>query len=308
VPAPEDMNQFQIFLRTTFSGHRRLPLELGLLLAVLSLLPAARLRASEKARKPDFGFGFAVDLKIPEDEVVDALDQVVGDGIIQGSREYSKDQYIEKATSATSSDLFPKWTGPGRVFYKVRSQALAPQNFKESQDEGTVAVRYVIEAKNPSITSLRIDAVFVEDFRHTIHPSNGSVENAEYADIKNHIDAFELQKRQAVDNEHKREQDIAKHVLDRRHEDDGGSRLATAESSSQTLEQHVRELQRQVERVVKAPGTPLKSAPFRTATNLQSLGTGSEVVILISTPYWFGVETQEGQHGWVFRDDLDPLP
>jgi hypothetical protein len=304
------MKKFKIPLRTAFSRYRRLSLELGFFLALLLLLPAPRLGAAEKAKKQDYGFGFAVDLKIPEDEVADALEQVVGDGIIQGSREYNKDQYIEKATSATSSDLFPKWTGPGKVFYKVRNQALAPQNFKESQDEGTVAVRYVIEAKNPSLTSLRIDAVFVEDFRHTIHPSNGSVENAEYADIKNHIDAFELQKKQAVDSERKREQDIAKQVLDRghEHEDDGGSRLATAESSSQTLEQHVRELQRQVERVVKAPGAPLKSAPFRTATNLQSLGAGSEVVILISTPYWFGVETQEGQHGWVFRDDLDPLP
>ena len=60
--------------------------------------------------------------------------------------------------------------------------------------------------------------------------------------------------------------------------------------------------------MIKAPGAPLKSAPFRTATNLQSLAAGSEVVILISTPYWYGVETTEGQHGWLFRDDVDVLP
>jgi hypothetical protein len=302
----EDMNRLRIplgasFSRCGFSIQR-------ITLAVLLLLPTPRLLAGEKEPKENYGFGFAVDLTVPEGEVLDALEQVVSDGIIQGSKEYSRDQYIEKAEPATTSDLFPKWTGPGKVFYKVRKEALAPQNFKETQDEGTVAVRYVVEAKDPSITSLRIDAVFVEDFHHTVHPSNGSVENAEYKDIKNHIDAFDLQKKQAVDSEKKREEDLAKHVLDRSHNDDSASRLVMAESSAQTLEQHVQGLRRQVERVVRAPGAPLKSAPFRTATNLQTLTAGSEVIILISTPYWFGVETQEGQHGWIFRDDLDPLP
>jgi hypothetical protein len=302
----EDMNRLRIPLGASFPrcGHsiRRIAL------AVLLLLPAPSLLAGEKEPKENYGFGFAVDLTVPEDEVLDALEQVVSDGIIQGSKEYSRDLYIEKAEPATSSDLFPKWTGTGKIFYKVRKEALAPQNFKETQDEGTLAVRYVIEAKDPSITSLRIDAVFAEDFRRAIHPSNGSVETAEYKDIKDHIDAFELQKKQAVDSEKKREEDLAKHVLDRSHNDDSASRLAMAESSAQTLEQHVQELRRQVERVVRVPGAPLKSAPFRTATNFQTLTAGSEVIILISTPYWFGVETQEGQHGWIFRDDLDPLP
>jgi hypothetical protein len=302
----ENMDRLRIPLRPSFSrcGFSIQVVALGILL----LVPSPRLLAGEKQPKENYGFGFAVDLTVPEDEVLDALEQVVGDGIIQGSKEYSRDQYIEKAEPATSSDLFPKWTGPGKVFYKVRKEALAPQNFKETQDEGTVAVRYVVEAKDPSITSLRIDAVFAEDFRRAIHPSNGSVENAEYKDIKNHIDAFEQQKKQAVDSEKKHEEDRAKHVLDRSHNDDSASRLVMAESSTQTLEQHVQELRREVERVVKAPGAPLKSAPFRTATNLQSLPAGSEVIILISTSYWFGVETQEGQHGWIFRDDLDPLP
>jgi hypothetical protein len=302
----EAMSKLRIPLRASFS---RCGFSIQLIaLAVLLFLPSPRLLAGEKQPKENYGFGFAVDLTVPEDEVLDALEQVVGDGIIQGSKEYSRDQYIEKAEPATSSDLFPKWTGPGKVFYKVRKEALAPQNFKETQDEGTVAVRYIVETKDPSLTSLRIDAVFAEDFRRAIHPSNGSVENAEYKDIKDHIDTFELQKKQAIDSEKKREEDLAKHILDRSHNDDSASRLVMAQSSGQTLEQHVQELRRQVERVVKAPGAPLKSAPFRTATNLQSLPAGSEVIILISTSYWFGVETQEGQHGWIFRDDLDPLP
>ena len=71
------------------------------------------------------------------------------------------------------------------------------------------------------------------------------------------------------------------------------------------LEERVKDLRKQVERLVKAPGAPLKSAPFHTASTLQSANPGTEVLILISTPYWYGVETHEGQHGWMMRDQLE---
>jgi hypothetical protein len=81
--------------------------------------------------------------------------------------------------------------------------------------------------------------------------------------------------------------------------------MAATAPPGQTLEEHVKELRKQVERVVKSPGAPLKSAPFHTASTLQSLDTGTEVLILIATPYWYGVETHEGQHGWIMRDELE---
>jgi hypothetical protein len=71
------------------------------------------------------------------------------------------------------------------------------------------------------------------------------------------------------------------------------------------LEDRIKDLRKQVERVVKSPGAPLKSAPFHTAGTLQLLSTGTEVLIMISTPYWYGVETHEGQHGWIQRDQLE---
>ena len=77
---------------------------------------------------------------------------------------------------------------------------------------------------------------------------------------------------------------------------------------AQSLEDHVKDLRRQLERLVKAPGAPLKSAPFHTASTLQSLPSGTEVLVVITTPYWVGVETHEGQHGWMLRDDLELLP
>jgi hypothetical protein len=71
------------------------------------------------------------------------------------------------------------------------------------------------------------------------------------------------------------------------------------------LEQRVKDLRQQVERVVKAPGAPLKSAPFHTASTLVLLPQGTEILILINTTYWYGVETRDGQHGWMQRDQLE---
>lgn len=261
-----------------------------------------------KKRKEDYGQGFSTELDVPENEVLQAVSDVVNDGIIQGSKEYNKDQYIENANSAASSPLFPAWTDPGKVFYKVRTEVLDPRGFYESNDIGTLAVRYVVQSKVPSKTFLRIDAVFVEDFRRVSHPSDGSVENAEYKDIQDHVDQLEAQRKQAAEGDKQRQQEIARQALEHKQEEDETLALSRAQASVQTLEQHVQQLRQQVERVIKAPGAQLKSAPFFSATSLRSLDAGTEVVILIATPYWFGVETEDGQHGWVKSDQLEPLP
>jgi hypothetical protein len=181
----------------------------------------------------------------------------------------------------------------------------------------------VVQAQGDKNTVLRIDARFVEDFRHSSHPSNGSVESAEYKDIHDHIESMELMNAQTVEAEkEKRERSAKPQSAPRTTETQASVTPASpstgaspdvptqggAAPAPRTLEQHVQELRRQVQRVVKAPGAPLQSAPFRTATTLQSLRTGTEVLIVVSTPYWFGVETHEGQHGWILRDELEPAP
>jgi len=266
------------------------------------------LHGREHKKKSDYGLGFSTEIDAAEAEVLQAVEAVVSDGIIQGSKEYNKDKYIEHASPAESSPLFPAWTGSGKVFFKVREEALDPRGFFESNDVGTLAVRYVVQSKDATKTMLRIDAVFVEDFRRTVHPSDGSVENAEYEDIQQHVDALELQKKQAVEGEKHRQEELAKQALEKKARDQEAEELALAESSAQTLEQRVQNLRQQVERVIKAPGAQLKAAPFRTAANLKNLDAGSEVVILIVTPYWFGVETEDGQHGWINHTQLEPLP
>jgi hypothetical protein len=41
---------------------------------------------------------------------------------------------------------------------------------------------------------------------------------------------------------------------------------------------------------------------------MQSLRAGSELVILIVTPSWYGVETPDGHRGWLLRDQVEALP
>jgi hypothetical protein len=261
-----------------------------------------------KVQAHDYGLGFSTEIAAPESEVLQAVEDVVNDGIIQGSKEFNKDKYIESATPATSSSLFPEWKESGHVYYKVRTSVLAPLNFKESRDEGTIAVRYVVQAKGDSKTIVRIDAVYAEEFLRTVHPSDGSVENAECQDIQDRVDAVQAEKKEVAEREKQRQEKIAQQIDKHKKEKDEANALVSAQSSAQTLDQRVEFLRHQAERVVKAPGGPLKSAPFQSASNVKSLEAGEEVVIVIVTPYWYGVETTDGQHGWINRRQLERLP
>jgi len=276
------------------------------------------------------------------------VEDVAQNTIIRGTKEYNKDEYITGAVAATSTPVFPAWTEEGKVFYKVRQQALDPRNFKNSGDVGTLAVRYVVQPQGDKNAVLRIDALFVEDFRHSVHQSNGSVESSEYKDIHDRLEAVELMKKENAEAEEAKRERLAKQnfgmgsdtvvlstppstaksVESTTGEDTNGQTVpasalrssptsptsampqpsSASEQPAESLEQHVAALRRQVERLVKKPGAPLKSAPFHTASTLKSLEPGVEVLILISTPYWYGVETHDGQHGWIRRDQLEQVP
>ena len=314
-----------------------------LFLSLLLLLAAAPPLGAREKEKLSYGEGLIVNVPVPASEVQQVVEDVAQNGMIRGTKEYNKDEFIGGAKAATSSRVFQAWTEGGKVFYKVREHAIDPRNFKDSGDVGMLAVRYVVQPQGEKNTVLRIDALFEEDFRHTIHPSNGSVESSEYKDIQEHLEAIEVMKRQNAESEKERQELLAKkHKLNVQtyaptetvegstpqafppamepQEYPGSKKTAATQSpgqipssenaprpvlSGQTLEEHVKDLRKQVERLVKAPGAPLKSAPFHTATTLQTLTTGTEVLILISTPYWYGVETHEGQHGWIMRDQLE---
>ena len=269
-----------------------------------------------------YGMGLIVNLPFPESEVTQVVQDVVQNGIIRGTKEYNKDEYITGANPASSTKVFPEWTEGGKVFYKVRVKAIDPRNFKDSGDVGTLVVRYVVQSQGDKNTVLHIDARFVEDFRRTMHASNGSVESAEYKNIHDHLEAIESMKAQTVEAQKDKQEQLAQKQapalaaepvaipqsspLNAANTDPSPS--GGPPSPPQTLEQHVQDLRRQVQRVVKSPGAALKSAPFHTATTLQSLPAGIEVLIVISTTYWLGVETHQGQHGWILRDELELVP
>jgi hypothetical protein len=280
-----------------------------------------------------YGAGLIINVPLPEPEVAQVVQDVVQNTIIRGTKEYNKDEFISGAVAVTSSPVFPAWQEGGKVFYKVRQHALNPLNFKNSNDVGTLAVRYVVQPQGDKNTVLRIDALFVEDFRHGVHQSNGSVESSEYKDIQDRLQAAELLKKETAEALEAKQEHEAKQKFGMSNDttllstpppatpesiaagasssnlppSNSGPSSSWTNDSGISLEQHVADLRREIERLVKAPGAPLKSAPFRTASTMKSLEPGTEVLILILTPYWYGVETHDGQHGWLRRDQLEEL-
>jgi hypothetical protein len=93
-----------------------------------------------------------------------------------------------------------------------------------------------------------------------------------------------------------------------RQRDDEASRLTSLQQDENELQAEITSLRHEVERRVKAPGADLKAAPFRSAASLKPLPAFTEVVVLIVTPHWLGVETPEGQRGWLPIEQLEPLP
>jgi hypothetical protein len=347
------------------------------LLLLLLTSSAVSFPGRKKKDTSPYGEGLIVNVPLPEPEVEQAVEEVTENTIIRGTKEYNKDEYISGAVAATSTPVFAAWKEGGKVFYKVRTGALDPRNFKDGGDVGTLAVRYVVQPQGDKNTVLRIDALFVEDFRRTVHTSNGSVESSEYKDIQDKLAAVELIKQETAEALRAKQEQLAKEKFGLGSDkavlrvpsssttatsasasgagtdaqsaktqstpaqtatSESSSRLAapatttepgwtpfpsspppasnstmaqpatTYEHAGETLEQHVAELRHEVERLVKKPGAPLKSAPFHTASTLKSLDPGAEVLILIATPYWYGVETHDGDHGWMRRDQLEQVP
>src|ERR1700728_618181 len=103
------------------------------------------------AREKDaiqYGMGLVVNVPFPEAEVVQSVQDVVQNGIIRGTKEYNKDEFITGATAESASHSFPECTEGGKVFYKQRLHAIDPRNFKDSGDVGTLAVRYIVQAQD----------------------------------------------------------------------------------------------------------------------------------------------------------------
>ncbi len=190
----------------------------------------------------------------------------------------------------------------------MAANVLAPRFFKDSEDIGTIYVRYVIQPVDAATSSLRIDAVFV-DARNVKHASKGSVEAAEYGAIQQHIQSIQAEQKQTeqAKQEIAAERAAAGKTSPAKASADPGEAWSVGLTVSQ-LEQRVAELRRDTELQTRASGASLKAAPYRSAATLASLPARTEVVIVVLTPYWYGVETEDGHRGWIHRNELEPLP
>jgi len=268
------------------------------LLAALSLFPA------DKSRAPSFS---AV-LEGKELDVVQAVEAVVSDTVIHGTYVYDRVQTLTGAEEAKSSSAFANRAGGGRVYYKVYQNALSPRNFKDSADQGTITVRYVIINEAPDRFRIQIDAVYVENAHRTVHPSDGIVESSEFKEIAERLRAIQLQEQRDTEAKARIDSQIAaKQELLRRRQQEV-TKLADAESSAEDLTKRIQDLRHRVEMRVAADSAPVKSAPFEGAATLLSLKKSTDVVVMILTPYWLGIETADGHRGWIRKEQLVPLP
>jgi hypothetical protein len=299
-----DRNGKSLYIRRLFAS--------GILTAALTFsviclsLGVTCLHAAKDHPQPNPGF--VTEFAASTEDVLQALQEVLQDQTIHGTQIYDREPTLTGGIVVESTPLFPSWPGNDKVFYKIRPDAIAPRHFRESADKGTIAVRYVLTAVSPGRTRLRIDATFVETARRIVHPSDGTVESSEYKAIQEHLRTIQFAEQEAAEAQRHRESvDLARQTFIREREDQA-TLLATAQSSVRDLQQRVNSLRHEVQRRVKAPGATLKAAPFSSAANVANLTAYTEVVIVIVTPHWLGVETPSGLRGWLPLDQLEPLP
>src|SRR5215472_7756607 len=252
--------------------------------------------------------GVVREFNAPAEEVRQAVIAVVHDQIVHGTMIFDKEPVLTGAEAVDSTPLFDPWTGPGEVYYKIRKNAIAPRHFKDSADQGTIAVRYILVPVDADRIRVKVDAVYLEASHRVAHDSDGTVEKTELNEIKDHLEAMEEEAAAAADARRRQQSaELVRQSFLRQREDET-SRLANAQSAEKDLEQQIKALHQELERRVKSPGADLKAAPFRSAATLRPLAASTDVLVLIITSHWLGIETPEGQRGWLPVEALEPLP
>jgi hypothetical protein len=266
---------------------------------------------------------FTIEVDEPFSRVVAVVEDVARSSVIKGTFEYAGDDQLRGAQFETSSRLFPAWTGAGKVFFKVRNRTLAPKHFIQSNDVGSVAVRYVVQANGANSTRLVIDAVFVENGGHHGHPSDGYVETCEFAEIGKRLKEFDQQRilrasgQEFAPNRESSSQpekpvenavDSSATADIRRVIADQESQLAADTANLQQLEAQARKIRASEFVRISAERAELKASPYSHARVVAALKQGQEVTVLVKSAYWFRVRSEDGQEGWVSHSALEAQP
>ena len=275
---------------------------------VLSLALTMVFFTAAQAKEPQIGPGFTKEFTASMDDVLQALHDVLEDQTIHGTLIFDKQPVLTGAIVVDSTSLFEPWEGKGKVFFKIRKDAIAPRHFIGSADQGTIAVRYIVTAIGSERVRLHVDATYVETTHRTVHMSDGTVEASECKAIEDRLQEIQSEEQAAYEaNRRRASAELVRETQVRQREDDT-TRLSAAQSSVQELEQQVKTLRHEVERRIKAPGADLRAAPFRSSAAVANLRAYTEIVVVIVTPHWIGIEAPGGQRGWLRLEELEPLP
>jgi len=315
--------------------RRQLPAFCVAVFIVLSSLPA---RAKTKTKGvPAVSSNIEVTATLAD--AMKAVEEVASDPTMYGTYVYERDKTLTGARQVDSSSAFGKDAPEGKTLYKVVDNVLAPRHFRDAEDSGTVTVRYLVRAVNPATVRIRVDAVFIESARRTVHASEGAVESAEFGQVQQHLNRIQAREKEALEAAKEQASETTKPELQEKGKPGAktlpdvapgpaelvpapaaavagtaptnvaaGDVPSAASGSVAELEQRVNRLRHQVEARIKQPGAPLKSAPFHTATTIQTVPGDSEVAVVILTSYWYGVQTTDGHTGWIQRRQLEALP
>jgi SH3 domain-containing protein len=302
----------------SFSNIPRRPFGVsGLLCATVIVLFAVALPAFGRTREKAAP-SFTIDVDKPFEQVVPVVEDVARGGVIRGTFEYAGDEQLEDAKFSETSKFFPAWNGDGKIFYKYRERTLAPKHFIESNDVGTVAVRYVVQNNGPNATRLTIDAVFVENGGHHGHPSDGYVETCEFAEIGKRLKDFKQQTHPGFSSEFSSSKegkpaptengtgsvgaDIRRAIADQK------DQLATEIANLQKLEDQSRQFRTSEFVRIRAERAELKASPYSHARVIEALKQGQEVTVLAKSTYWFRVRSEDGQEGWLHHSVVEVQP
>ena len=268
------------------------------ILCILLVLAAARFAPARDTTH--YGDGFTIDLDESYDRVLLVVKRVVDDGVVRGTSEYKGSAEIYGAAPGTESNAFRTAPAPGTVLYKIRKDTIAPEHFYQSNDVGTLAVRYVVKALGPNSTRLNIDAIFQEDSHHHYHPSDGTVENAEFLAISDQI--------KDIDDKEAKDKQDALYAVEEKKMVALLAQLDQARAELKTADAKERELSKKVSAVsggkpgrVKTATADLKAQPYNESKTVGSLSQGDAVTVLTQTRSWYRVQAAGGTQGWVYR-------
>jgi hypothetical protein len=251
--------------------------------------------------------GFNGSLDAPEAEALKAVAPIANDSVVYGTYSYEKEKQLKGAKPASSVKVFGDVPDDGKVFFKVLENVLAPRHFKETADLGTIYIRYIVQGTGPGTTAIHIDSLYVEKNRRRQHQSDGTVEQSEFQAIKDRLEKMQSDAK-AINELAEKPSPSAPEATESGPRGSISEPVSAAVSSADELEKRVTDLKHRVEMRTAVGGAALKAAPYRTAATLQSLPAQTEVLVVVLTKYWYGVETTAGHKGWVHRSQAEPLP